>query len=93
MSSSAATIARPRKNRGRVEPADYEYYLANLAEFKAHYDVAVYAWCLMTNHVHLILCPRTRGSAISALMQSLQTCRVDGAAGVVERYLVSDTKN
>jgi putative transposase len=52
-----------------VEPADYDYYLANLAEFKAHYDVAVYAWCLMTNHVHLVLCPRTRGGAISALMR------------------------
>lgn len=52
-----------------VEPADYAYYLANLAEFKVHYDVAVYAWCLMTNHVHLVLCPRNHGSAISALMR------------------------
>jgi putative transposase len=52
-----------------VESADYAYYLANLAEFKVHYDVAVYAWCLMTNHVHLILCPGNHGSDISALMR------------------------
>lgn len=52
-----------------VELADYAYYLANLIEWKAQYDVAVYAWCLMTNHVHLVLSPRTEGSAISALMR------------------------
>ena len=52
-----------------VEPADYEYYLANLIEWKAHYNVDVYAYCLMTNHVHLVLAPRDDGSAISALMR------------------------
>jgi putative transposase len=52
-----------------VEPADYAYYLANLAEFKVHYDVAVYAWCLMTNHVHLVLYPHNHGGDISALMR------------------------
>ena len=52
-----------------VEPTDYEYYLANLIEWKAQYDVAVYAYCLMTNHVHLILAPRAEGSAISELMR------------------------
>jgi putative transposase len=57
------------RNAVFIEPADYEYYLANLAEFKAEYDVAVYAWCLMTNHVHLVLAPRTDGHAISALMR------------------------
>ena len=57
------------RNAVFVEPADYEYYLANLVEFKAEYDVAVYAWCLMTNHVHLVLSPHTHGHAISALMR------------------------
>ena len=32
-----------------VEPGDYAYYLANLAEFKVHYDVAVYAWFVMAD--------------------------------------------
>lgn len=52
-----------------VEPADYEYYLGNLVEWKTRFDVAVYAYCLMTNHVHLILAPRSDGDAISALMR------------------------
>jgi putative transposase len=57
------------RNAVFVEPTDYENFLANLTEFKAEYDVAVYAWCLMTNHVHLVLSPRTHGHAISALMR------------------------
>ena len=57
------------RNAVFVEPADYEYYLANLIEWKMQYDVAVYAYCLMTNHVHLILAPRVESSAISALMR------------------------
>ncbi len=35
------------------EDSDYRYYLDTLAEFKGEYGVAVYAYCLMTNHVHL----------------------------------------
>lgn len=54
-----------------VETGDYEYYLDNLIEWKTRYNVAVYAYCLMTNHVHLILDPRTDGSAISSLMRRL----------------------
>jgi putative transposase len=54
-----------------VETGDYEYYLENLIEYKAQYNVAVYAYCLMTNHVHLILEPRSDGSAISSLMRRL----------------------
>lgn len=59
------------RNAVFIEPADYEYYLANLIEWKAFYDVAVYAWCLMTNHVHLVLAPQDEGQAISALMRRL----------------------
>lgn len=54
-----------------VAPADYEYYLANLREWKLAYDVKVYAYCLMTNHVHLVLMPRGTGDTISALMKRL----------------------
>jgi putative transposase len=54
-----------------VEPADYEYYLGNLVEWKTHLDVAVHSYCLMTNHVHLVLAPRSDGGAISALMRQL----------------------
>lgn len=54
-----------------IETADYEFYLANLIEWKSHYDVGVYAYCLMTNHVHLILVPNADGNAISSLMRRL----------------------
>jgi putative transposase len=39
--------------------SDYERYLATLAEFKDVFGVKLYAWCLMTNHVHLLLEPST----------------------------------
>lgn len=64
----------------------YEYYLANLIEWKTHYNVGVYAYCLMTNHVHLILVPQTEGSGISSLMRRLSArqCR---RANLLERRI------
>jgi len=38
---------------------DYEHYLDTLKAFKEYYNVRVYAFCLMTNHVHLLLEPET----------------------------------
>jgi len=35
-------------------PADFEYYLETLAEFKAAHAVQAYGFCLMTRHVHLV---------------------------------------
>jgi len=49
-------------------PADHERYLATLAEFKEEFGVKVYAWCLMTNHVHLLLEPST-AAGLAALMK------------------------
>lgn len=40
-----------------AETADYGYYLETLKEWKREYNIRVYGWCLMTNHVHLILEP------------------------------------
>ena len=40
-----------------AEKVDYESYLATLSEFKDVYGVKVYAYCLMTNHVHLLVAP------------------------------------
>ncbi|MDQ1302344.1 MAG: REP-associated tyrosine transposase [Pseudomonadota bacterium] len=60
-----------------VDAGDYQYYLANLKEWKQKYAVDVHAWCLMSNHVHLVLTPRRRGAAISDLMRRLSArqCR------------------
>jgi putative transposase len=53
-----------------AEPADYQRYLDTLWEFKEEYGVKVYAFCLMTNHVHLLLAPREAG-AFGKLMKCL----------------------
>ena len=37
--------------------ADYEAYLSLLTEWCEHYGVAIWAYCLMPNHVHLIMVP------------------------------------
>jgi putative transposase len=53
-----------------AEVRDYERYLATLAEFKDAYGVKVYAYCLMTNHVHLLLAPET-SAGLGQLMKRL----------------------
>ncbi|WP_319558083.1 transposase [Thiomicrorhabdus sp.] len=37
-----------------AKEADFKAYLAWLKEYSEKHDVQVYAWCLMTNHVHLL---------------------------------------
>ena len=49
---------------------DFRYYLDTLAEFKMVFGVKVYAFCLMTNHIHLLLAPETQ-DGISKLMKRL----------------------
>jgi putative transposase len=45
--------------------ADYEIYLTQLQVLASQFDCAVHAYCLMTNHVHLLLTPRQAdGSAL-----------------------------
>lgn len=50
--------------------SDYRVYLANLAELALKTDCLVHAYCLMTNHVHLLITPQ-RSGACSALMRNL----------------------
>lgn len=52
-------------------PSDYGTYLDNLSEFKAFYGIQVYAFCLMTNHVHLILQPGSEPRSLGLLMKRL----------------------
>jgi putative transposase len=51
-------------------PQDYERYLRALRDLKKELGIAVYAFCLMTNHVHLLLAPREPG-ALGKLMKRL----------------------
>lgn len=67
-----------------LQDADYRYYLDNLLETKTEFGIRVLAYCLMTNHVHLILVPGDDASAVSKLMRVLaarQTRRVNKLEG------------
>ena len=54
-----------------VERVDYEYYLSNLKEMKNKLSISVYAYCLMTNHVHLLIMPDQNTDNVSQLLRVL----------------------
>lgn len=54
-----------------AEAADYQRYIDDLREFSEIYGVKVYAYCLMTNHVHLLLEPSATASSLGLLMKAL----------------------
>jgi putative transposase len=51
--------------------ADYEYFLATMRECRAAYGVKVYAYCLMTDHIHLILEPSVETATLGKFMKCL----------------------
>jgi putative transposase len=53
-----------------LDHADYETYLRRLAVYRARYAVRLHAYCLMPNHVHLVL--RTTALPLDRFMQCLQ---------------------
>ena len=50
---------------------DYQRYVDDLRELKIAFGVKVYAFCLMTNHVHLLLAPDESIAGMGQLMKSL----------------------
>lgn len=40
-----------------AENTDFERYIKNIQELKIKFEIKVFAYCLMTNHVHLLLQP------------------------------------
>ena len=53
---------------------DYQRYLTDLRELKDAFGVKVYAYCLMTNHVHLLLAPGESATGWSQLRKALAAC-------------------
>ena len=49
---------------------DYRFYLDRLAEQAARHGCAIHAYCLMTNHVHLLLTPES-ATSLGGLMKAL----------------------
>ena len=79
---------------------DYEYYLETLSEYRNVYGVRVYAWCLMTNHIHLIVEPPNEVARLGQLMKQLSgrqmryMNRLEGRSGTLweSRYKSSQKK-
>ncbi|MHC4217977.1 MAG: transposase [Planctomycetota bacterium] len=60
-------------NRNDVfaEDADFHFYLNTLAEWKAELGFKLYAYCCMTNHVHLVVDPGDEPANLGLLMKRL----------------------
>ena len=54
-----------------VEEADYQYYLSNLIEWKLELQMKVYSYCLMENHIHIIVDPGEFPANVGELMKRL----------------------
>ncbi len=52
---------------------DHQFYLENLKEWTVTLGIKIYAWCLMTNHIHLIVEPGDDAVTVSELMKSRPT--------------------
>ncbi|UQB42515.1 transposase [Thiomicrospira microaerophila] len=53
-----------------ADESDFKAYLHWLQQYAEKYSVAIHAWCLMTNHVHL-LCTAHADLGISQMMQAI----------------------
>jgi putative transposase len=68
---------------------DYAFYLDSLQTWKTQFGVKVYAFCLMTNHVHLLLEPGETPGALAHLMkrvaarQTRYVNRLEGRRGTL----------
>jgi putative transposase len=68
---------------------DCQYYLDNLREWKQELEIKLYAWCLMTNHIHIIAEPGKDAMALSTLMkrvngrQAAYVNKLEGRSGAL----------
>ena len=82
-------IVQRRHNRQTVfvEDEDGHYYLENLREWKDELEIKLYGWCLLTNHIQLILETSDDLKSIPALMkrinvrQSAYVNKLEGRSG------------
>jgi len=71
--SDITRVSTPHTQRGNrrqdvfFTDRDYEHYLELLVEWCAHEDIEIWAYCLMTNHVHLIVKPKKKSNLGKAI--------------------------
>jgi putative transposase len=59
-----------QRQRTFLSPANYQTYLEKLTQYRRQHEVTIFAYCLMPNHVHLLLeCGKT---PLGKFMQGLQ---------------------
>jgi len=56
-----------------VERSDYEHYLCSLRVLKEQCGIKLFSYCLMTNHVHLLVSPDTAGNRGQMNINSMNT--------------------
>src|SRR6266851_6995529 len=73
----ALHVIQRGNNRGLCffSDADYLAYLSTLRFFARRHHCSIHAYCLMTNHVHLLLTPHA-ADARALLMKYLSQCYV-----------------
>ena len=54
-----------------AEEEDFKYYLDTLRYWKTVFGVKIYGYCLMTNHIHLVVEPPDEVAMLSRLMKRL----------------------
>ena len=54
-----------------IADEDYPFYLDNLAKWKVRLGIKLYAWCPMTDHIHLVVEPGEDAGTLSLLMKRL----------------------
>ncbi len=80
---------------------DYLYYLENLKQWKKKLGCRIYAYCLMTNHVHLIVDPGNEVENLALLLkrvsgrQTRYVNKLEGRSGTLweGRYKSSPIKD
>jgi REP-associated tyrosine transposase len=59
-----------QKQKTFLDETDYQAYLERLGRYRKRFEVMVYAYCLMPNHVHLLI--EAGSQPLSKFMQGLQ---------------------
>lgn len=54
-----------------AQNADFQKYIENIQELKIKFGIKVFAYCLMTNHIHLLLQPGEDISKLPIFMKTL----------------------
>ena len=58
------------------EQTDYQFYLGKLSDYLEKFQIRLYSYCLMTNHIHLIPVPNSR-TALSRCLHDLHGLYAD----------------